>query len=72
MLVRKRSIIDKLSMVSAELFGALELVVRKVIRSKHPYKLRKDDSVCRFLGINVLVTTCSASRDAGLQLDDLF
>ena len=48
-------IIDELSMVSAELFGALELAVRKVIGSKHTYKLRKDNSVCRFWGINVLM-----------------
>ena len=54
-LVRKRHIIDELSMVSAELFGALELAVRKVIGSKHTYKLRKDNSVCRFWGINVLM-----------------
>ena len=47
-LVRKRRIIDKLSMVSAELFGALELAVRKVIRSKHTHKLCKDESVRRF------------------------
>ena len=31
-------IIDELSMVSAELFGALEYVVKKVIRSQHTYK----------------------------------
>ena len=37
-------IIDELSMVSAELFGALEYVVRKVVRSRHTYKKRSDDS----------------------------
>ena len=48
-------IIDELSMVSAELFGALEYVVRKVIRSKHTYKLRSDGSTRRFGGVNVLM-----------------
>ena len=47
-------IIDELSMVSAELFGALEYVVKKVIRSQHTYKKRPDGSTRPFGGINVL------------------
>ena len=50
-------IIYELSMVSAELFGALEYVVRKVIRSKYTYKLRTDGSTRPFGGVNVLMFT---------------
>ena len=47
-------LIDELSMVSAELFGALEYVVRKVIRQRGAYKVRRDGSHRRFGGVNVV------------------
>ena len=47
-------IIDELSMVSAELFGALEYVAKKVIRSQYTYKKRPDGSTRPFGGVNVL------------------
>ena len=47
-------IIDELSMVAAELFGALEYKVSKVVRAKNTYKKRPDGSIRPFGGINVL------------------
>ena len=41
-------------MIFAELFGALEYVVRQVIRSEHTYKKRLDKRIRPFCGVNVL------------------
>ena len=48
-------LIDELSMVSAELFGALEYVVKKAIRTRNTYKKRPDGSKRPFGGLNVLL-----------------
>ena len=46
-------IIDELSMVAAELFGALEYVVKNAIRIQDTYKKRPDGSTRAFGGVNV-------------------
>ena len=48
-------IIDELNMVAAELFGALEYIVRNALRDNHTYKLRPDGSTRPFGGINVFM-----------------
>ena len=47
-------VLDELSMVSAELLGALEYVVKKVIRSNNTYKVHPDGSIRVFGGVNVI------------------
>ena len=48
-------LIDEISMVSAQLFGQLEVAVSKVVRRKSPHRLDKDGNVRPFGGINVLL-----------------
>ena len=48
-------LIDEISMIAAQLFGQLELVVRKVIRKRSIYKKRPDGTERPFGGVNVLL-----------------
>ena len=48
-------LIDEISMVSAQLFGQLEVAVSKVVRRKSPCRLDIDGNVRPFGGINVLL-----------------
>ena len=48
-------LIDEISMIAAQLFGQLELVVRKVIRKRSIYKKRPNGSERPFGGVNVLM-----------------
>lgn len=49
-------LLDEISMVSAQLFGQLELIVAKVIRKRSLFKRRPDDGTSRpFGGVNVLM-----------------
>ena len=48
-------LIDEISMITAQLFGQLELVVRKVIRKRSIYKTRPDGTERPFGGVNVLL-----------------
>ena len=48
-------LIDEISMVSAYLFGQLEMAVLKVVRRKIPYRLATDGTTRPFGGINVLL-----------------
>ena len=47
-------LIDEISMVSAELLGALEKVVARAVRKRGGYKLRVDGSMRLFGGINLI------------------
>ena len=47
-------LIDEISMVSAELLGALEKVVGKAVRKRGGYKVRVDGSIRLFGGINLV------------------
>ena len=79
-------LVDELSMVSAELFGALEYVVRKVIRQRGTYKVRPDKSQRRFGGVNVVafadfwqlppvggtsLSSCPTQASPGLSMDGM-
>lgn len=48
-------ILDELSMVSAELFGALQYVIQKAIRVRGTYKKRADGSIRFFGGVNIVM-----------------
>ena len=43
-------LIDEISMVSAQLFGQLEIIVTKVIRRRNTYKVRSDGTERPFGG----------------------
>ena len=47
-------IIDEISMVSAEMLGAVESILKKVMRVRSGYKRRSDGSTRAFGGLNVL------------------
>ena len=49
-------LIDEISMVSAQLFGQLEVAVSKVVRRRSPHRLDADGHVRPFGGINVLLS----------------
>ena len=48
-------IIDELSMISAELLGALAYVTKKAVRAAGSYKKRKDGSTRAFGGVNLVM-----------------
>ena len=48
-------IIDEISMLSAELLGALEYVVKGAIRPQETYKKRKDEQLRAFGGVNIIM-----------------
>ena len=48
-------LIDEISMIGAQLFGLLELVIRKVIRKKSVYKIRPNGTERPFGGVNILL-----------------
>ena len=48
-------LIDEVSMVSAELLGAVEKVIRGVVRIRNTFKKREDKSIRAFGGINVIM-----------------
>ena len=49
-------LVDEISMVSAQLFGQLELTVSKVVRRRNLFKRRPDDGTSRpFGGMNVIM-----------------
>ena len=47
-------LIDETSIVSAEILGTLEAVVRRVVRARSTYKCRQDGSIRVFGGINFI------------------
>jgi ATP-dependent DNA helicase PIF1 len=47
-------IIDEISMVSAQLLGSLEIIVRRAVRKKSGYKLRPDGTERAFGGVNLI------------------
>ena len=48
-------IIDEVSMVSAELLGALQYVVTKAIRVRGTYKKRRNGTTCSFAGVHLVM-----------------
>ena len=48
-------LVDEISMISAQLFGQLELIMAKVIRRRSPYRTRSDGTSRPFGGVNVLL-----------------
>ena len=48
-------IIDEVSMVSAELLGALQYVVTKAVRLRGTYKKRRNGSIRAFAGVNLVM-----------------